>query len=144
MPDFSKYGITTDILYALLFIAFLLVILWFLNKPPAPPFSNDRLHGKVRFVVDGDSLFINGHKPQIRLWGVDAPEKRDSGYAAATKTLNRIAFNNNISCQVVETDRYGRTVARCFLNDGQEINALMIASGTATEYRRFTKGFYSR
>ncbi|NNC54748.1 MAG: hypothetical protein HKO07_03390 [Pseudomonadales bacterium] len=28
-----------------------------------------------RYVVDGDSLYLAGVKAQIRLWGVDAPER---------------------------------------------------------------------
>lgn len=35
-------------------------------------------------------------------------------------------------------------VVSCFLSDGREINRMMIESGKAKEYRRFTKGFYSR
>jgi endonuclease YncB( thermonuclease family) len=45
--------------------------------------------------------------------------------------------------QQKDQDRYGRTVARCFLPNGQEINRLMIESGTAQEYVRFSRGFYS-
>ena len=43
----------------------------------------------------------------------------------------------------MDVDRYERTVARCFLKDGREVNAVMIASGTAVEYHRFSKGFYA-
>ena len=80
----------------------------------------------------------------VRLWGVDAPEMDDRGFQAATDTLTRLALGKRITCREIERDRYGRSVARCFLSDGQEINRLMIESGTAKEYRRFTKGFYSR
>jgi len=38
---------------------------WTLQSIKAP----ERLSGRVAYVVDGDSLFINSHKPQIRLWG---------------------------------------------------------------------------
>ncbi|MFT7235129.1 MAG: endonuclease YncB(thermonuclease family), partial [Methylophagaceae bacterium] len=41
-------------------------------------------------------------------------------------------------------DKYGRTVARCYLANGEEINRLMIDSGKAAEYKYFTKGFYSK
>jgi endonuclease YncB( thermonuclease family) len=49
-----------------------------------------------------------------------------------------------ITCREVDRNRYGRSVARCFLPDGREINRLMIESGTAREYRHFIKGLYSR
>lgn len=108
------------------------------------PLEPETVGGKVRYVVDGDSLYINGHKPQIRLWGVDAPEQDEAGYDAATNELYRLAHGQRVRCNIIEADRYGRTVARCFLSDGREINRAMIESGTATEYRRFTKGFYSK
>lgn len=91
-----------------------------------------------------DSLYIDGHEPQIRLWGVDAPESDEPGFADATTTLKHLALNNPIHCQRVDTNRYGSTVARCFLHDGREINAEMIRSGTAAEYNRYSKGFYAR
>lgn len=98
-----------------------------------------------RYVVDGDSLYIGSYEPQIRLWGGgDAPEKSQAGFKAASKTLYRYAYGRHVRCEKIDTDRYGRTVARCWLKDGRELNRLMIESGTAKEYRRFTKGFYSR
>ena len=129
----------------LLVILVVAVFVFFvLQTRPAPQFEGDTYTGKARYIVDGDTLYIRGHKPAIRLWGVDAPEQNESGHNAATDTLKRLAYGKKLTCREIEKDRYGRIVARCFLPDGQEINAAMIASGTATEYRRFTKGFYSR
>jgi endonuclease YncB( thermonuclease family) len=75
---------------------------------------------------------------------VDAPERDAAGFEQATAMLSRLAQGQRITCREVDRDRYGRSVARCFLSDGREINRLMIESGTAREYRPFTKGFYSR
>jgi len=113
-------------------------------KPPALPTDNATYTGKTRYIVDGDTLYIRGHKPAIRLWGVDAPEKNESGHNAATATLKRLAQGKKLTCRKITIDKYGRTVARCFLSNGKEVNAEMIASGTASEYRRYTKGFYSK
>jgi len=107
------------------------------------PLIMGEVSGSVRYVVDGDSLYINGYEPQIRLWGVDAPEDDETGFKDATETLKRLALKKAITCQSVETDKYGRTVARCFLKDGREVNAEMITSGTAIEYHHFSKGFYT-
>ena len=94
--------------------------------------------------MDGDSLYLDGYKPQIRLWGVDAPERDERGFQAASETLSRFALGQRITCRVIEADRYGRSVARCFLPDGREINRMMIESQTAREYRHFSKGFYRK
>ena len=40
-----------------------------------------------RYVVDGDSLYLQGIKKQIRLWGVDAPERNEKGFKQATAAL---------------------------------------------------------
>ena len=98
--------------------------------------------GVCRRVIDGDSLYISGVGQQIRLWGVDAPEVDEAGYRAATKTLKRLAHRKVLRVEEVTRDKYGRIVGRCFLDDGSEINRMMIASGTTDEYCRFTKGYY--
>lgn len=120
---------------------------WLLNRliwPEVASRTLESVSGKVRYVVDGDSLYIGSYEPQIRLWGVDAPEKAQAGFEAASKTLYRYAYGQHVRCEKIDTDRYGRTVARCWLKDGRELNRLMIESGTAKEYRRYSKGFYSR
>lgn len=119
------------------------LILWLFATPKGLE-APERLTGRVRYVVDGDSLYIDGHKPQVRLWGVDAPESGHTGFKAATDYLFLIVQSQTVTCQIVDRDRYGRTVARCFLSDGREINRLMIDSRKTREYRRFTKGFYSK
>lgn len=99
--------------------------------------------GQVRSIIDGDSLYVVGHDKQVRLWGIQAPEKHEAGYNDATQALRRLAQDQEIEVNVVSTDKYGRTLGRCFFRDGTEINHEMIKSGTAREYMRFTKGFYS-
>ena len=105
--------------------------------------ASDTIQSRVRHVVDGDSLYLENHEPQIRLWGVDAPERNESGYDRARNTLTGLALDQSVRCDIVDTDKYQRSVARCFLADGQEINRMMIESGAAKEYLRFTQGYYS-
>lgn len=132
-----------DLLAGLFGAALVLFLAFTAIAPPTPPNAVDEIAGTVRRVVDGDSIYLAGHDPQVRLWGVDAPERDEAGYAEATATLTQIAQDQGVTCQEVDRDQYGRTVARCFLGDGQEINRLMIESGTATEYVRYSQGFYS-
>ncbi len=99
---------------------------------------------RVVHVVDGDSLYLEGFRAQVRLWGVDAPEYNQEGGTAATALLTALAQGKVLTCRVMDKDKYGRMVARCFLRNGKEINRLMIESGKAKEYFRFSKGFYSR
>ena len=133
----------TPLIWAVTAFTAAVLIFWLVSTPQGLEVS-ESVTGGVRYVVDGDSLYIDGHKPQVRLWGVDAPEQSESGFKAATDYLFLIAQSQKITCQIVDRDRYGRTVARCFLPDGREINRLMIESPHAKEYHHFTKGFYSR
>lgn len=124
-------------------VVILLFLPGYLNHAPATILKSDQIIGQVRHVVDGDSLYLKGYQPQIRLWGVDASEKGETGFHAAKNALWSFAMHQFLTCQIVDIDRYGRRVARCFLKNGREVNRLMIESGTATEYRRYSKGFYS-
>lgn len=133
----------TPLFWAITALTAAALIFWLVSTPKGLEVPQS-VTGGVRYVVDGDSLYIDGHKPQVRLWGVDAPEQSESGFKAATDYLFLIAQSQKVTCQIVDRDRYGRTVARCFLADGREINRMMIESGTAREYRHFTKGFYSQ
>ena len=74
--------------------------------------SGEFIEGHCRAVVDGDSLYIEGFEPQIRLWGVDAPERDESGYDRAKQQLNSLAYRQQLQCEQMDIDRYGRTVAR--------------------------------
>jgi endonuclease YncB( thermonuclease family) len=100
--------------------------------------------GQVRSIIDGDSLYVVGHEEQIRLWGIQAPEKHEAGYNEATQTLRRLAQDQEIEVNVVGIDKFGRTLGRCFFRDGSELNHEMIKSGAAREYTRFTKGYYAK
>ena len=132
----------TYVLWFAVILAGLTLAFWGATYNPAKITTGAIYNGRVRFVADGDSLYLHGRKHQVRLWGVDAPERGRTGARAATQHLTTIAQNQIIRCQEIDTDRYGRSVARCFLSNGQELNRMMIESGHAREYRRFTRGFY--
>jgi micrococcal nuclease len=97
-------------------------------------------------VHDGDTLRCGSER--IRLFGVDAPEVR-RGQApaepfayAARDELVRLT-RGRVACRPVDRDRYGRIVAKCWSDLSPDINAALIRSGYATEYRRYSKGVYA-
>lgn len=100
-------------------------------------------------VTDGDSLRINGQR--FRLWGIDAPELGqrcewrgqpfDCGRAAKDE-LGKLTQGRAITCQAVEADRYGRTVARCEAG-GVDLARAMVRSGWALDYRKYSGGAYA-
>ncbi len=134
-------GETTYFLVAI-GLAVLFAVYLTVSKPK--PLEPERKFARVAFVIDGDTLKLEGIKPRIRLWGVDAPEKGQGGSLAATKALQSLSKGKRVSYIKVDTDRYGRIVARVFLPDGREINRLLIEQSAAREYCSYSKGFYGR
>lgn len=46
-----------------------------------------------------------------------------------------------LSCYYVDTDKYKRTVMQCFV-EGADLGVLMVKSGFAKDFRRYSDGFY--
>lgn len=47
------------------------------------------------------------------------------------------------ACEPMDTDRYGRMVARCYTLEGEDIGALLVAAGVAWDYGRYSGGCYA-
>jgi micrococcal nuclease len=100
------------------------------------------LEARVSQVLDGDTFTLKGESRRVRIWGLDAPEWNHPGGSAATSTLRRLISGKQLRCAVLDIDRYGRLVAQCFLADGRDIATAMIRSGAATEFCRYSRGYY--
>ncbi|MEM8647268.1 MAG: thermonuclease family protein [Pseudomonadota bacterium] len=105
------------------------------------------LGGKAN-VTDGDSLMVAG--TEVRLYGIDAPEgrqvctdKNGSPYRCgreAARALRRLIGGREVTCQVEELDRYGRSVSVCEAG-GVNLNREMVAMGWAVAYRSHAHDF---
>lgn len=97
-------------------------------------------------VHDGDTLRCGDER--IRLFGVDAPEVKRGKTPAqpfaddARATLFALT-RGRVACRFVDRDRYGRFVGRCWSTQSPDLNAALIRSGFAKEYRRYSKGRYA-
>ena len=97
-------------------------------------------------VHDGDTLRCGGER--VRLFGVDAPEVKRGQTPAepfayeARDELVRLT-RGRVGCRFVDRDRYGRFVGRCWSDASPDLNAALIRSGFASEYRRYSKGAYA-
>lgn len=114
----------------------------FIGAPDAQAQQSNTLEARVSKVFDGDTFTLRGESRRIRVWGLDAPEWDQRGGSAATETLHSLISGKTLTCSVVDIDRYGRLVSQCFLPDGRDIAAEMIRSGAASEYCRYSRGFY--
>lgn len=108
----------------------------------SPAVAETVLEARVSKVLDGDTFTLSGHSRRIRVWGLDAPEWNHRGGSAATAAMRSLISGKTLRCRVRDMDRYGRYVGQCFLPDGRDIAAEMIRMGVATEYCRFSRGYY--
>ncbi len=100
--------------------------------------------GTVR-VIDGDTLDVAGIT--IRLFGIDAPEQDQTCTRAdgaiwpcgawVTDQVTAFLDGATVTCQPLDTDRYGRTVARCHAGDA-DIAATLVSAGLALAYRDYS------
>jgi endonuclease YncB( thermonuclease family) len=125
------------------FFAILLVI----SFPAFGASEVESVTGKPR-IIDGDSLEIEGTR--IRLHGIDAPEAKQTCQRdgidwlcgqEASKALRDYVGDYELRCERLDTDRYGRMVARCFMPDGTDIGEWMVSSGWALAYRRYSNDY---
>lgn len=99
---------------------------------------------KVKKIVDGDTFWIDDGSEKglkIRLIGVDAPESMNSGTREkalfgreASDFLTTLISRKKVKLEydVDHFDRYGRTLAYVYLEDGTFVNAALVKNGYAT------------
>lgn len=81
----------------------------------------------VAEIIDGDSFSVGG--AEVRLFGVDAPEYDQTCFsdgssipcgALAKEALEGLAGSETLACVPIDTDTFGRAVARC-TNSGVDV-----------------------
>ncbi|MFC1566555.1 thermonuclease family protein [bacterium] len=101
--------------------------------------SEKELENKYRVisVSDGDTITVLKNKKtiKIRLYGVDAPERYQPYGAKAKRYISSMVYNKNVDIKVMDKDRYGRTVALIYFDNGKKIlNEELINNGYAWAY----------
>lgn len=99
--------------------------------------------GKVVGIADGDTITVlrdGRDQVKIRLYGIDAPESGHPFGKQSKQNLSSMVYGQSVQVDVMDTDRYGRTVARIFV-DGEDVNAAQLRSGHAWLYRQYCKGW---
>ena len=107
-------------------------------------------------VVDGDTIKINSKK--IRLYGIDAPEKKQKckktyltisfmsftkdymcGEVSTKKLIKKIN-KQKLNCNILDVDRYKRLIGECFKRN-INLNSWMVSNGYAVAYRKYSKKY---
>lgn len=102
--------------------------------------NKDSISGHVVKIIDGDTydIVLNGKQTRVRMFGIDAPERGMDYFKVAKEYLGELCMNQVIRIEMMNTDRYGRTVAKSFLPDGRELGAEMIKAGMAWHFKRYS------
>ncbi|NJL97559.1 MAG: thermonuclease family protein [Synechococcaceae cyanobacterium SM2_3_2] len=75
-------------------------------------------------ISDGDTIRLNNQR--IRLACIDAPESDQPFGSQSTQKLSQLLGNgSNLRVQSVDTDRYGRTIAKLYVGDVYVQEALL-------------------
>ena len=96
---------------------------------------------RVVGISDGDTLTAlraGREKLKCRLYGIDAPEKKQAFGQASKLSLSEMSFGRTATIDVVGRDRYGRAICKIAV-DGVDVNKQQIVRGMAWMYRRYAK-----
>lgn len=110
----------------LLFLVVLLVL-------PASAGAQSLFRAKVMTVHDGDTYRVlreDGRLTDLRLWGADAPERRQPYGATVQQTVQRLIGGQTVRVSVEDHDPYGRPVVRIEI-DGEDLSSLLVRRGLA-------------
>ncbi len=97
--------------------------------------------GKVLWLYDGDSFKLETASRkiiQVRLYGIDAPEKGQAGSKMALKALIKLLKNRSVRVVQVDIDKYHRIIGKVYL-DKLYVNLWMLNKGYAWHFKFFSK-----
>ena len=103
-----------------------------------PVLASSPVHGKVIAISDGDTLtvLVEEQPLKVRLWGIDTPEKAQAYGTQAKIALSDLTFGKQVTVDVRDIDRYGRSVGWVTVA-GRPVNLTLVQLGMAWWYERF-------
>lgn len=90
-------------------------------------------------VHDGDTISVshNQRLVRVRVVSIDSPEMGQPYGRAAKRFMNDLCYNKNVRLVPLEKDRFGRLVAKVYLEDGRDVGQEMVKNGMAWYDRRY-------
>lgn len=105
---------------------------------PRPPRPSGPREAVVQRVIDGDT-FDTTEGEHVRLIGVDSPENQphksriDAYGPEASRYTKKLLGGQKVRLEfdVEKKDKYGRTLAYVYLEDGRFVNLILVQEGVA-------------
>ncbi len=97
--------------------------------------------GRVVGVADGDTVTVlDADKVQhkIRLYGIDAPEKKQAFGNRSKESLTELVFDKTVAVETTKRDKYGRHIGKVLV-DGRDVNLVQVERGMAWFYRQYQR-----
>lgn len=120
---------------------------WFLSRLfalallPLSAVATPATTGEVVAVTDGDTIKVLTPAKRltvVRLAGIDCPERSQPWGGRATDAVRTLVAGQVVRLEVVDIDRYGRTVGRVFVNE-VNVNRALVEGGHCWAYTRYVK-----
>jgi endonuclease YncB( thermonuclease family) len=94
---------------------------------------------KVVRVIDGDSIAVmhEGKAEQVRLNGIDCPEKGQAFGKKVKQVTSSMVFGRDVTVKPKTTDRYGRMVGEVTLPDGRSLNGELVKQCWCWWFRKY-------
>ncbi|MGZ5246370.1 MAG: thermonuclease family protein [Flavitalea sp.] len=104
-----------------------------------PSCTIDTPDGKVVGIIDGDTfdMMVNGKKTRVRMFGIDAPERRQDYYQKSKQALSEMIYGEIVRIDTKSRDRYKRTLAEVYVGN-KWINREMVMQGMAWHFTRYS------
>ncbi len=89
-------------------------------------------------IIDADTIHITqqGQKIKVRLYGIDAPEKKQEYGNEATTFLTTLLQGKDVFISPITKDRYGRVVAMVYV-EGENVQEILLKNGLAWMYPNY-------
>lgn len=101
--------------------------------------AGERFSARVVGVADGDTITVlrNEQQIRIRLDGIDCPEGGQAFSNRAKQFTSTLVFSREVTISPRDVDRYGRTVARVYV-DNKDVSLELVKAGMAWHYKRYS------
>ncbi len=130
-------GKKRQIFILIILLAFLVLINYDFLDTQLENFLSESEYAHVARIIDGDTIEIENNETSynVRLLGINTPERGEFYYKEATEFLKGLILNKTIKLEFTSDryDKYGRVLAYIFL-ENENINVKIVEEGFANYY----------